>query len=95
MNLVQAWTTAEAARPAGWTVAGVFKPHHVADILEGSEDLAYDRLDDDLIDVEWWAVATGPTHNPFEWRGGGGSTPHQALVALAAKLRELRGDPNG
>ena len=81
-NLTQAWTSASAALPLGWKIAGV------------ALGPTTDERDPMVILEEHW-VAWAVNDADGDRRNGVGDNPIQALLDLAAQLRPVRGDRNG
>ena len=80
-KLTRLWTRASAALPLEWHLAGVMR-------REVGVRWAPAGLED-----EWVALAL-ETDGPVS-EVGTGTSPEQALAALAERLRQMRADPNG
>ena len=78
-SLARAWTEAEAALPRGWELRGLVLGPRVADpAVDGPHRVAWPRAKDGSKDE-----ALPPAE-------GSGDTPHEALIDLAKRLRELK-----
>ena len=74
-GLIECWREAMAAKPSTWKLMGVACGPREVDPKVHSSE-------------EWCAWARGPDKERLEGRGSG---PHDALLALTVRLKELGG----
>ena len=83
-RLSKAWIEAEAALPRGWQLRGLVLGPRVADpAIDGPHWVA------------WARAKEGSKDEALPPAEGSGDAPHQALIDLMRRLREVRGSASG